>query len=273
MTENDPGVTALFQRATDELEAPSAQLVAAGVTRGRALRRRHQIGTAVAAAAVFGVIGATAAVVPSLVGDEGRASDDAGFATQPSTAPLPTATPPVDPPSPTTDDELGKDIGEADSTVVPRAGAPELGVLAADIPGTVEAILGSDLAGEALTEAPYPLVDEPHRRIAHFRWDGMLTTVIIEPVAISDAGDCPNVKVEAGTCTPLAGGELATYWGPDTADQVTAHGVVVWSGDGYRASVISYNAPAGKDVPPSQPAPALTRADLEKIAASDACYR
>lgn len=263
MNDHPSGVTDLLQRATDDLEVPASQLVAGGVTRGRALRRRQRIGTAVAAAAVFGVIGATAAVVPSLLDGEGRASD-AGFARQRGAGETTPAVP--------EGTRSGDDVGETDPTVTPRAGAPALTVAAADIPAAVETVLGSDDAGDPLAVPPYPLEDGPHEKIVHFLWKGMLATVIIEPVAISDSADCANVKVDQGECTPLGGGRLATYWGPDTADGVTAHGVVVWSGRGHRVSVLTYNASAGKDVAPLQPAPGMTRAEMETIAASDVWF-
>lgn len=259
MNDHDSGVTDLLRSATDDLDTPTSRIVAGSIARGRVSRRRHLTGTTVAAAVVIGVIGAGVTVVPDLFAKdtpsgsvELRPAEGGPSAPEPSTPP---------------EEEPGKDVGEVTVAETPRPGAPDLMVAAADIPAAVAELLGRPV-GEALRVHPYPVEDGQYVRIVHFRVDGMLASVIIEPVAISDAADCRNVRVEGGDCAPLDNGRLASHWGPDTADQVTAHGVVVWSGDGYRVSVLSYNAAEGKDVTPVRPEPALTRAEMEKVAGS-----
>jgi hypothetical protein len=256
MNDNQPGVAELFRRATDDLGAPVADLVASGVTRGRALRRRRRVGTAVAAVAVFGVIGIMAAVVPSLI-DQDASSGPDNVAAQPSTPPPSVTREP--------EDEVGIVFDK------PRAGAPELAVAAADIPAAVAGIVGREGLGATRTDALYPLENERFQKVVHFYWEGTVTSLIIEPVGVADPTDCGNFAPEGSACTTLANGKLATYF-ESTADQVTARGVTVWSGTGYRISVISYNAPGGKDVAPTMAQPPLTKSELEAIASSDAWY-
>jgi hypothetical protein len=257
MNDNQPGVVELFRRATDDLGAPVDDLVAAGLTRGRALRRRRRAGTAVAAVAVFGVIGLTATVVPSLLDPE-SSPEPGGVATQSST------------PSPAASKEPQ---GERGGIVfeVPRAGAPELAVPAAEIPAAVAAIVGREGLGATRTDALYPIVNERYEKIVHFYWQGTVTSVIIEAVGVADETDCSNYAVEGRACETLANGRLTTSF-HSTADQVTALGVTVWSRTGYRVTAISYNAPGGKDVPPTMPEPPLTKSELEAIASSDVWY-
>ena len=251
MNDNQPGLAELFRRATDDLGAPVDELVASGVTQGRALRRRRRAGTAVAALAVLGVIGTTAAVVPSLV-DRGESPGD-GVTTQPAS---PSLTPTEDP-----EPEDGE----------PRSGAPELTVPVEEIPATVASIVGREGLGETRIDALYPIVNHRYGKIVHFYWEGTLTSLLIEPVDVTDAKDCATYAVEGSECTTLADGRLTTSF-LLTADQVTTRGVTVWSGNGYRVSVLSYNAPGGKDVAPTMPQPPLTKSELEAIASSDLWY-
>ena len=59
-------------------------------------------------------------------------------------------------------------------------------------------------AGPVLREHPYPVVDEPHERIAHFLCDGTLTTFIIEPA--SALGTCGGGRGVQGGPGPMRGG-------------------------------------------------------------------
>ena len=66
MTHPDHGVDLLLRRTADDLALPDVdRLVAGGVSRGRARRRRARIGTTLASVAVIGVVGA---LVPHLGG-------------------------------------------------------------------------------------------------------------------------------------------------------------------------------------------------------------
>jgi hypothetical protein len=241
MTTPDHGVDLLLRRATEDLRPHVDQLVAGGITRGRAHRRRARIGTAVAAFTVFGVIGAAAAVVPQLGSSTARTADS-GFASDSPTIHTLEVPPPVRTP---VDAEL----------VVP----------AADIPATVDRILGTTLAGVPLLEAPYGVKDEPRHKIVHFRYDGMLTSVVIEVLP------SPQEACEGSvTCVEREDGSWQNHWA-GTADGVTSHGATIYR-HGYSISVLSYNAAEGKESPALAALPPLSGDQLLQVADSDVWF-
>ncbi|UUZ61343.1 hypothetical protein [Nocardioides sp. B-3] len=125
---------------------------------------------------------------------------------------------------------------------------------------------------DALTVAPYPLVDETAEKIAHFRVDGMLASVVITQSTSAFEWECQQgAELGNRVCTQLPDGSRQQVWGPDTADRVTAQGVTVWR-HGYAPAVLAYNAPEGKEVAPVQPGPALSPAELTTIATSDVWF-
>ncbi|WP_107705392.1 hypothetical protein [Nocardioides allogilvus] len=233
MTVPDSGVDLLLRRATDDLRPDVEHLVAGGITRGRTRRRRARIGTAVAAVAVFGVIGAAAAAVP-LGGD-------------PDAVQAPIAT---DPPVPET------------PSVAPLEPAQGLAVPADEIQETVNLILDrSPAAGDRPGESG----GDERSRTAHFLYDGMLTTVVIEK------GTLTMAQCAEQTCEELPDGSTRLEWGPGTADGVTAHGVTWWR-RGYSVSALSYNAAEGKESPPLAPEPPLSKEQLRLVAGSDVWF-
>lgn len=233
MTAPDHGVDLLLRRATDDLRPDVEHLVAGGITRGRTRRRRARIGTAVAAVAVFGVIGAAAAVVP-LGGD-------------PDAVQAPIAT---DPPVPET------------PSVAPLEPAQGLAVPADEIQQTVDLLLGPDFTAAAGSSQ---YAGDERSRTAHFVFDGMLTTVVIEKGTLTMA-QCAEV-----VCEELPDGSTRLEWGPTTADGVTAQGVTWWR-RGYEVSVLSYNAAEGKNSPPLAPEPGLSMEQLRVVAGSDVWF-
>jgi hypothetical protein len=240
MTTPDHGVDLLLRRATDDLRPDVHHLVAGGIARGRTRRRRAQIGTAVAAFAVFGVIGAAAAVVPQLdSAPDGAASAYASESPPPIKLPVPAPVrTPVD---------------------------AELAVPAADVPATVNQLLGTALADGPLLEPPYGVTDEPRDKIVHFRYDGMLTSVVIE-VWPSPQETCEGSE----TCVELEDGSWQNHWA-GTADGVTSQGATIYR-HGYSISVLSYNAADGKESPQLAPSPPLSVDQLLQIAGSDVWF-
>jgi len=243
----DRQLTTLLRESTADLEPDVAELVAGGVSRGRTTRRRRRVGTTLAAAATMGALGLALAVAPGL-GDSGSADGQAVAA------------------DPGPKDKAPKDQAPP---AEPEFDA-DLAVAAADVPAAIGAMLPSGEAGPVLREHPYPVVDEPHRRIAHFLFDGTLTTFIIEPA--SSMGTCSEQAKESELrCEVVDGLETLTY-PPTNNDQVTAQSVSVWR-HGYIVTVLSYNAAEGKDVAPLMDEPAISLAELAEIARSDGWFR
>lgn len=253
MTTSDSGVDELLRQATDRLHPDVDRLVAGGLDRGRARRRRHLAGTAATVVATFGVLGAGAVVIPQLGPDPAR---DVNVATSGDTAtPTPTPTP-----SPT-------------PTPMPSAAhlseATKPTIAAADIPRRVNELAPGHRVGAALTQPPYPLLDQDDEKIVHFLVDGMLTTVIINRASASLAYDCTDEATV--DCRTLADGAVMQVSEPTTADQVTMQGVIAIGGT-WMIDVMSYNAAEGKDVAPVQPEPALGEDELIALATSDAWF-
>ncbi|MBB6628276.1 hypothetical protein H5V45_13190 [Nocardioides sp. KIGAM211] len=247
--EHDTGVAPLLERALPSRPSDPHGLVAAAMTRGRAKRRRQQAGTAAAALAVFGVIGAVAAVVPLSSGGDRSAPVATGgptSASDPTQSPTGTPTPPR--------------LTPTDITITPQ-----------EIPAAVEQVVGRQEAGALRTGAEGPR-DTPDEVIAHFDWAGTLTTVVVERVGSNTRAQCESgADATRGTCTTNADGDLQLTWGPTTGDGVSAQGVSVWRGT-FEVSTLSYNAADGKGVAPLTTDPPLSLDDLTALATSDVWF-
>lgn len=204
MTLPDSGVDLLLRRATDDLRPDIDQLVAAGLTRGRSRQRRNRIGTAVATLAVFGVIGVGATVVPLGAGPD-------------------SARDPVRPATSTT------------ATPTPEPSSGPLAVAAADIPATVDEILGTSLAEPVLPDSLFPVNDTASIKTANFLYDGMLTTVVIDrdPDAVIPCDNEP--------CPPATDGSVLMEFGPTPSGESEELGVLVWR-QGFGITVNSYSS-------------------------------
>lgn len=256
MNTPDSGVGRIFQRATDHLQPDVDRLVAGGLDRGRARRRRgHLAGTAVAVVATFGVIGAGAAVLPQLGPDAATDIPVAAGGGTPTPTPAPTPSPS---PTPTR---------SPDSSHLSEPGLPT--VAAADIPRRLGELVHGHQVGGPLTHHPYPLVDADSEKTVHFLVDGMLTTVVISRASASLAYDCADESTVE--CSTPADGAVVQVAKPTTNDQVTMQSVLA-IGETWMVDVLSYNAADGKDVAPIQPEPALSEDELVKLATSEAWF-
>jgi hypothetical protein len=240
---NDHEITTLLDRAGSELRPDVPDLVARGAARGRATRRRHRAGAAIAAVAVVGVAGAGVFAAQLHAGPGDTTVVDPAGAPSGKVAPKPAAA----------DSHAAQPAPDAPLALEPEAIRAEI---AKTMPGE---------SGPILREAPYPVVSSVHDRILHFRYEGTLTSFIIEP-----ARGATSCEESEGECAVVDGVEVLTS-GPTTADQVTAQGVSVWR-HGYVVSVLSYNAAEGKDVAPLTAEPPIGLATLTDIALSDAWY-
>jgi hypothetical protein len=240
---NDHEITALMERAGSGLRPEVAELVAAGAARGRTTRRRRRVGTALASVAVVGVVGAGLAATQLYPGSGDTVVVDPAGAPSGKVAPTPTT------------------AGRRGTQPAPDAA---LALDAQGIHDEIATTLPGD-SGPILTDDPFPVVETEHDRILHFRYEGTLTSFVIEP-----ARGRASCAEQSKACQVVDGTETLV-WGPTTADQVTAQGVSVWR-HGYIVSVLSYNAADGKDVAPLMADPAISLETLTDIAMSDAWY-
>ncbi|WP_139982230.1 hypothetical protein [Nocardioides litoris] len=252
----------LLRDATDGLEHDLAvdvdRIVRGGTARGRTLRRRRRVGTALAAAAVVGVIGVAAGVGPTLLGGEARTAPE--YADQPVTEPVTTPTPTAEP----TEAPVTPPAGQVDALVT---------VSAYDVPGIVGRELGGTVS-DPLTQAPYGVSDERQDKMVHFRYDGTLTTVGIERAdglasceALVDPADQPDGQ-PAGRCETRDGVLLLLH--DETADGVTSRSVWAWR-HGYVVSLVSYDSPDGR-AEPVAPAPPISEADAVRLVTSEVWF-
>lgn len=253
--ENDPGVSQLLDNALPDAPSDPHGLVRAAMTRGRALRRRQRAGTAVAALAVFGVIGGVAAVVP--FGSGG--TDNGGLPV----ASDPTSATPTQPPETPTE--------PSDAPTAPTAEPDAITIKAGDIPAAVERIVGRQQAGKIL-ESANGTRDNPDEVLAHFLWQGTLTTVIVEKTGFDAQSQCKaGARATDGACTKTPEGDLKLTWGPNLGDGVSGQGVTLWRGD-FEVSTLSYNAADGKNSPQLTDQPPLSFDDLTAMATSDVWF-
>jgi hypothetical protein len=148
-----------------------------------------------------------------------------------------------------------------------RAPDRPITVSAEEMPGVVADIAGEGAAGETLENASFQLVDQPQEKVAHFLYEGTLTTVSIER-ADSLAGCQALARGDDGTTCEVVDGLLTLTTPVTTADGVSAQNVWVWN-HGWIVSVLSYNAPDGKDVEPVTDVPPLDEEQLNAIARSE----
>lgn len=252
MTEPNTAVAELLRTATDDLETPSARLVAGGMARGRVRRRRHLMGTTIAAAAL---LGAAAVGLPQLVGDGGdsRSGDVELVPAGPVPADQPRAIiPPADGAS-----TLVSLLPEGETSGAANDDAPE-GAVASRVVyegGTIEAEVfefhsAADKAkaaelGHALETAAQACGWKDHT----------------ECVKLSDGtwfDHATSGEREPGMDLPYLGTH-ATAWTPD----------------GFVVRVTAYNVAGDEENPVIVPGgqPVLTVEELRAIATSDAWFR
>lgn len=258
-------ITRLLEQGSDGLEPDVAGIVERGRERGRRRVRRARIGASLAAAAVVGVVAVSAAVVPSLLGDEAR-TVESGFADGPSDDGL-------------ADDGLASDVpAQEPSTEVsvgPEEVAPaRLSMKAAEIPGLVRSLYPAEVAE---IEDLGGFRDSAEGPVAHFSWDGFATSAGANPPRVQ--GDTPLEVCRASasadmSCRERADGSAVLTWlqeGPAVDGGVTGRGVSVFT-PGWEVWVVSYNASEGKDAPVLADEPPFTFEQLEAIGSDQAWF-
>lgn len=238
----------LLDRAARAVPVDIAGMVTEAGARGRRRLRRRR------AASVLAVAGVTAAVtlgvtVPDWGADTPTpvAEQSPGFASAPSGA----ASPGLHQQPATPDRPITIDAEAVPQLVGEAAGATEIGPL--------------------LNEAPYPLIAEENRMILHFRLDGTLTTVVIEPsqdrascrAASRESSAEKRLRTTAGapaqprlSCRVVDGIEVGAITTGTVGSEVKVGSATAWN-HGYRVDVVSYNVAAGKNPDGSEDVPAL----------------
>ena len=242
MNATDHQLETLFRDSSSDLSPEVADLVAGGIARGRARRRRQGVGAALATVAVFGVIGVAASVAPGLMASDSP-RDGGSVATAPSASPTPTA--------PLVPRELA----------MRAAGVPE--TYASLFPGQVALIDGKENPMDGFDPRSRPgsgqepdFTGEPGPGvIADFTWNGYYVRASVAP---SDPafGDTALERCRAeegggnGICQPRAdGGALRS--GETTNPPVDGTTTVRWAQyytpDLWMVSVMVSNGSTSRD--------------------------
>lgn len=254
-------ITRLLEQGSDGLEPDVAGIVERGRERGRQRLRRGRIGASLAAAAVVGAVAVSAAVVPSLLGDDAR-TVESGFADGPSDE-----GPPGDVPS----QEPSTEVSVGPEEVAPA----RTSMKAAEIPGLVRDLVPGEISDAS--ERTGRIIDAGEEgQIAHFRWNGFLTSAGINP-ARSEGTPMQVCRAASGPgmdCREREDGSAVLTWqdqGPAMDGGVTARGVSVYT-PGWEVWTVSYNAADGKDSPVLAPEPPFTFEQLEAIGSDPAWF-
>ncbi|MDO9454688.1 hypothetical protein [Nocardioides sp.] len=256
MDDHYPSASRLLRDATDDLAVDVDRIVRGGVSRGRAARRRRRAGTALAAAAVVGVIGVAASVGPDLLGSDGDGvpvAADSGPAT--STPSAPSATVSIEPsPARRTLAVTQAEVADAFATI---------------FPGDVSEHPQKEVRDDA------PIVD--------FVWEGFGVRVGLTPedYVTGEPVGTPMERCElwgqedGSPCLTLPDGTVVqtmTSTGPRADGRITSSSAWAWTPDGWDVMVAAHNAAASKDSPVLDDVPPFTEEQLLRAATSDVWF-
>jgi hypothetical protein len=272
---NEQEMSTLLARAADAVPVDVESLVAGGVARGRAARRRRRAGAGVAGAlGVAAVVGAAVVLVPhggsSVVvepaGQPGvagsTASASAGSSRSALTKPIPSSV-----------------LDEPHATY-PAAPDAALTLHNEAIHAALAQLLPAGTMGPILTDEQYPARDQGNHRAQFFLYDGALVTFIIDPAKGSET--CESFAAAAdpaagySSCRTVGDTQVMT----ESQPRAGLNAAMVWH-HGYEITVISYdNAPAttrnpaldGKKLKTVSDTPPLDVPTLVAVASSDAWF-
>lgn len=238
---NEQNLMKHMHRATDTLQPPS-DLVARSITRGKQIRRRQRVQTALAAAAVVGVVGVGALLVPGVMQDsEGGRK-----------APPIAEAPPVD-----------RTETVAKVTIPPGQMAATLAGVLPEGPktnpenwsGGGPLVLG---AKESSFQGGSVVYD-----------DGEGPGKVQAQIRVSQQADEEMVCASnsAFTCVDVPGGRLATLTNDPSPDDSPVLSTVQFISDsGFTVITSAYNAPSERDLKGTRPAPILSIEQLTALA-------
>ena len=261
MTNPDHGVDLLLRRTADDLALPDVdRLVAGGVSRGRARRRRARIGTTVASVAVIGVVGAARPSCPSW----------AGRSRPPATRVRSSPPRPARPPGPRTWRRPPTCCGHWSDRTRWRLDAAGR----SPVPSRLD-WASIDRVGPTCQRVYYVIVDGAQVSF-RFRWynnplvveDGGPTAVAGLPVRARPDVDCTTLP----DGSRLLRQEAYASGGAGVPDAVQERTATLATWDGWQVDVIATNTPAEKSGEVVAPEPVLTLDELTALATSDAWY-
>jgi hypothetical protein len=272
ITPGDERVSTLFHDTAREVEVDVAALVSGGITRGRAKHRLQTAGTAFAAAVgVVGVVGVALTVGPGL-GSGGVAPAGAPAVAASTPAPLvPPTSKPVRPPA-------GKPSGKP--TNVPPPATAEIPVKAASLPGTFAQIFPGKIT-QAEKRTGRIMDGGRQYQIAHFLWNGHITTVAFTAYAGTPAEACAAAQQDAklagrppvncsqrpdGSVVFSAFGQEPAVDGGGSANMATR-----FTTDHYEISILSYTY-GRKGGPNLSTKPPLSEQQLKQAVISKAWF-
>lgn len=238
-TTTEQRTTALLDTATTGLAPDVDHLVAEGVARGRVLRRRRRIGTALAAAAVIGVIGTAAGVSPALRGGTERAVD-----------------PPVASPRPSAPEAPERRFGTDRHKTA-----------------TVLVSLLPEGTSEALDDWGSDDPEDQYRDGVALHEGGQVSVHFEHPDRRRD-DSTPEEQcraLPAAECRELADGgwyAVQQQREPGSVSGIRSTTVTLFTADGFALAATAWNAPAEQNVEPVQDVPVLDEAELLDVVRS-----
>lgn len=248
MNPTDHQLQTLFRDSTNALSPEVATLVAGGIARGRRQRSRRRAGSALAAVAVFGVIGSVAGA--DLLGDS---KQGAGFATNEPELPAP-----------------------AEPTVVKPPERRELAVTAEGIPDRF-----AELFPGSIEEVAQKPLDDANP-IVEFRWNGYAVRVALTTEQYVSGGlvgtPMERCRLEggmSGRCVTGPNGAAITsmtWTGPPADGGVTSSALSVFTADGWTVTVMAHNAADSKDSQVLSERPPFSLHELRRAATSEVWF-
>jgi hypothetical protein len=265
---DDAKVATLLHRTTADLEPDVPSLVDVAITRGRSKRRHRNLGAALAAAAVVGVVGVTLIVVP-LGGSATNGVQPAGALATTSSTPTPAIKP--------TNAARTKPKPTLTPSSYPTGpmGGPiaDIPVKAKDLPTKFKKLFPGKIT--PAEERTGRIIDNGKEdQTAHFRWNGFTTTVSFSAFNGTPAERCAVIQDDGPngprvTCTPQPDGTVLSTWRDDLSkyNEGIAQSASLLTKHGYEIAVISYDQ-GTKDGPVLAKEPPFSIAQLTQAATS-----
>ncbi|MFC0623353.1 hypothetical protein [Kribbella deserti] len=232
---DDARISALFHHSTALAEPDVRALIQGGIDRGRARRRR---GAVLAAAAAVGVV----ALATSVMSDPGSTGGEPGVVGAPSSTRLA---------APTTTAQPTMTLPTSKPHQPPKIPKADIPVEAADLPRLFAKLYPGQITSAEAGSGR--IIDNGKAgQIAHFRWNGFVTTVGFVAYSGTPEQRCRAVQQDASqsglppvNCSKRPDGSIlveARQTAPAIDGGVTSQAVTLFTNHGYEIFIQSYNA-------------------------------